>query len=231
MLGRLDGLFARGSRLVDTVQCRALLDRLRRRRLDRPLVAQAGARSHDPGAGTRPSPSRPASSSRISTTANPDENRAYSVPSRRGMPTIHSEPSMAPVTDAIPPNTAVTTRLNDSPGPNRRAGIVGEVDQQPAVQESGERGDRARDRERQQLHPSRRLGQAGRRELVVAHGDHRPPGTGEPDPVHHPRGGEHDGEAEPVVGALLVEVDAQELRARELHRRPVSSSVCTNHSW
>ncbi len=40
------------------------------------------------------------------------------------MPTSHSDPSMAPVTDVIPPKTAVTIRLKDSPGPNLELGLL-----------------------------------------------------------------------------------------------------------
>jgi hypothetical protein len=47
------------------------------------------------------------------------------------MPTIHSEPSTAPVTEAIPPNTAVTTRLSDSPGPNLSPGLLEKLISRP----------------------------------------------------------------------------------------------------
>ena len=41
----------------------------------------------------------------------------------RGIPTIQSDPSTAPVTDVMPPNTAVTTRLSDSEGAKVEPGL------------------------------------------------------------------------------------------------------------
>ncbi len=67
----------------------------------------------------------------MTTTAKPDDSSAYPWPSRRGMPTIQSAPSTAPVTDVIPPNTTVTTRFSDSVGPNVVPGVLEKLMSRP----------------------------------------------------------------------------------------------------